>query len=45
MVKMCQKLPMSAFFAILKPLTGIKTLQKHFHPVEEFLIFNLVGDM
>ena len=32
-------------FAIFKPLTGSKTLQKHFHLVEEVLSFNLVGHM
>ena len=33
------------FFAILKPLTGSKTLQKHFYLVEEVLSFDLVGHM
>ena len=28
---MCQKLPTLAFFAILTPLRGDKTLQKHFY--------------
>ena len=42
---MCQKLPMLAFFAIFRPLRGIKTLQKHFYLVEEVLSFDLVGHM
>ena len=33
------------FFAIFKPLTGSKTLQKHFYLVEEILSFHLVGHM
>ena len=31
--------------AIFKPLTGSKTLQKHFYLVEEVLSFDLVGHM
>ena len=42
---MCQKLPTLAFFAILWPLTGSKTLQKHFYLVEEVPNFDLVGHM
>ena len=33
------------FFAIYKPLTCSKTLQKHFYLVEEVLSFDLVGHM
>ena len=33
------------FFAIFKPLTGIKTLLNYFYLVEEVLSFNLVGHM
>ena len=32
-----------SIFAIYRPLTGSKTLQKHFFLVEEVLSFNLVG--
>ena len=32
-------------FVIFRPLTGIKTLQKHFYLVEEVLSFGLVGHM
>ena len=32
-------------FAIFKPLTGSKTLQKHFYLVEKVLGFDLVGHM
>ena len=42
---MCQKLWMSAFFAIFRLLRGIKTLQYHFYLVEEVLNFDLVGHM
>ena len=45
MAKMCQKLPMLAFFEIFRPLRGIKTLQEYFYLVEEVLSFNLVGHM
>ena len=42
-------MPMSAifgtFFAILKPLPGSKTLQKHFYRVEDVLSFVLMGHM
>ena len=43
--KTCKKLPMLAFFAIFRPLTGSKTLQKLFFLVEEVLTFNLVAHM
>ena len=33
------------FFAIFRPLTYSKTLQKHFYLVEEVLSFDLVGHM
>ena len=33
------------FFAVFKPLTGIKTLSNYFYLVEEVLSFDLVGDM
>ena len=45
MAKKCQKLPMLAFFAILRPLTGNKTSPNYFFLVEEVLSFNLVGHM
>ena len=45
MAKTCQKLLRSAFFAIFRPLTGSKTLQKHFYLVENVLSFGLVGHM
>ena len=35
----------SMFIAIFKPLTGSKTLQKHFYFVDEVLSFDLVGHM
>ena len=43
--KTWRKLPTTVFFAFFHPLTGTKTLQKHFHVVEEALSFNLVGHM
>ena len=33
------------FFAIIRPVTTIKTLQKYFYLVEEVLRFDLVGHM
>ena len=36
---------MLAVFAIFRSLSGIKTLQIHFDPVEEVLNFDLVGNM
>ena len=42
MAKKCRKLPMSAFFAIFRPLTGNKTSSNYFFLVEEVLSFDLV---
>ena len=36
---------MLTFFGIFRPLRGIKTIQKHFYFVEEFLSLDLVGHM
>ena len=36
---------MFVFFAIFRPVTTIKTLQKYFYLVEEVLSFDLVGHM
>ena len=36
---------MLVFFAIFRPVTTIKTLQKYFYVVEEVLNFDLVGHM
>ena len=43
--KMYQKLTMLVFFAIFRPVTTIKALQKYFYLVEEVLSFDLVGHM
>ena len=43
MAKNMPKLLTLAFFAIFRPLRGSKTLQKHFHLVEEVLHFDSVG--
>ena len=43
--KMYQKLTMLVFFAILRPVTTIKTLKKYFYLVEEVPSFDLVGHM
>ena len=40
-----QKLQMSAFFAILRPLTGNETSPNYFVLVEEVPSFDLVGHM
>ena len=45
MAKTCQKLPMSVFLAIFRPLTGNKTSLNQFFLVEEVLSFDLVGHM
>ena len=42
---MYQKLTMLVFFAIFRPVTTIKTLQKYFYLVEEAQNFDLVGHM
>ena len=45
MAKMLTLAIFGTFFAIFKPFTGSKTLQKHFYFVEEVLSFDLVGHM
>ena len=43
MSQCCQKLPMLAFIAILKPFMGILIRGTHRILVEEVLSFNLMG--
>ena len=46
-LKMAKNIPkidyVGVFFAIFRPVTTIKTLQKYFYLVEEVLNFDLVG--
>ena len=48
-LKMAKNIPkidyVGVFFAIFRPVTTIKTLQKYFYVVEEVLNFDLVGHM
>ena len=48
-LKMAKNVPkidyVCGFFAIFRPVTTIKTLQKYFYLVEEVLSLNLVGHM
>ena len=48
-LKMAKNIPkidyVGVFFAIFRPVTTIKTLQKYFYLVEEVLSFDLVGHM
>ena len=45
MAKNVPKIADIGIFCHFRPLTGIKTLQKHFYLVEEVLSFDLVGHM
>ena len=45
MAKMLMLAIFGMFFAVIKPLLGSKTLQKHFYLVEEVLSFDLVSHM
>ena len=45
MAKNVPKIADVSIFCHFRPLTGRKTLQKHFYLVEELLSFDLVGNM
>ena len=45
MAKNVLKIADVGVFAIFRPFTGSKTLQKYFYLVEKVLSFNLVGHM
>ena len=45
MEKNVPKIDVGVYFAIFRPVTTIKTLQKYFYLIEEVLSFDLVGHM
>ena len=45
MAKNVPKIANIRIFAIFRPRTGSKTLQKHFYFIEKVLSFDLVGHM